>query len=185
MAAHNKTTSATCPLCNTHFASVPVDGDEDGNAYAALEVTPCAECGALLCAECPQFHSDCCGLHFCASHLVVVEDGTERPLQCCTACAAIPQDDEMPPPIPAQRETRHAEPAIAARCPECLSAEIRCEAYAFVDAGTGYSEAGEQFRCNACGAVGEACEVIWSAPRVVKPIRRESAAAPNEFTQTA
>ena len=49
-------TNASCPTCEATF-QVPVDGDEDG-AYAALELTPCTECGALLCPCCEQFACD-------------------------------------------------------------------------------------------------------------------------------
>jgi len=75
---------------------------------AVLPVTPCADCGALLCACCDQFHCDGCGHTFCADHLVSVPDGTDRPLHCCRACADECEQYELPAAIPAQRETRPA-----------------------------------------------------------------------------
>ncbi len=173
-----KYTKATCPECNTTFDRVPVDGDEDG-LYACIEVTPCADptCGKLLCADCAQFHSGCCGQIFCADHLVLIEDGTDKPLQCCAACAA--ECEPLPAAIPPQRETRTAVPLAAPRCPECLSTEIVAQSYDYgMDTDTGYRDAGEQFRCLACGEVGDAEDVLVSAPRVTRmPAAREIAAA--------
>jgi hypothetical protein len=81
--------AATCPSCQTDFARLPVEYDED-RGYAVLEVRPCSDatCGKLLCGCCDQFHCDGCGLTFCADHLVSVPDGTENPLHCCPDCAA-------------------------------------------------------------------------------------------------
>ena len=106
-------TSATCIECNTTFDHVPLEFD--GNqGYAVLEVNPCAECGALLCACCSTFACDGCGATFCTSHLALVPDGTDSPLRCCTACAAEVQAHEHPAPIPAQRETGGTpEPCVA------------------------------------------------------------------------
>jgi hypothetical protein len=98
-------TRVTCTECNTTFDRVPVEFD--GNqGYAVLEVNPCAECGAFLCACCSTFACDGCGSTFCTSHLALVEDGTDSPLRCCTACAAEANADQLPAAIPAQRETR-------------------------------------------------------------------------------
>lgn len=86
----------------------------------------------------------------------------------------------LPVAMPAQRETRHAATAkVAARCPECLSAEIRCEPFDFgIDSETGHHDAGEKYRCTACGAVGDAEDVLVSAPRVTRmPAAREIAYA--------
>jgi hypothetical protein len=97
-------TSASCPSCDTLFDRLPVDFDDEGTGYAAMEVTPCAdpECGQLLCTCCAQFACDGCGETFCSSHLVAVPDGTPQPLHCCPACAL--ECEEVPARIPAQRE---------------------------------------------------------------------------------
>ena len=87
-------TNASCPTCETTF-TVPVHGDEDG-AYAALELTQCQECAALLCGCCEQFACDGCGMTFCLDHLVSVPDGTESPLHCCPTCAAECEVVELP-----------------------------------------------------------------------------------------
>ena len=163
--------------------------DEDG-AYAVLEVRPCAECHALLCPACSVFQCDCCGDTFCTLHLVVLPDGTDQPLRVCTACAATEEEEVLP--IPAQRETRHADPAqVVARCPECLSGQLVCVPFDFGrDEETGYHDAGEGFRCLACGCEGDAGDVLLEveAPAAAKPMRVASetrTSNPNEFTQTA
>ena len=92
-------TSAACTNCQTSFANLPVDHDEDGASYAVLELTPCAECGTLLCPCCSTFHCDGCGETFCSEHAVIVEDGTDRPLQCCAACAQECEPMELVPAI--------------------------------------------------------------------------------------
>jgi hypothetical protein len=91
--------NASCPTCDTTFTRVPVHGDEDG-AYAALELKPCGNCGALLCPCCEQFQCCGCAQIFCLEHLVNVPDGTSNPLRCCTTCAAEVEAIELPlPPL--------------------------------------------------------------------------------------
>jgi hypothetical protein len=90
----NTHTSASCPTCDTTF-QVPVHGDEDG-AYAVLELTPCQECGSLLCPCCEQFACDGCGQTFCQEHLVSVQDGTQSPLHCCSLCEGECEIVELP-----------------------------------------------------------------------------------------
>jgi hypothetical protein len=99
------TASATCPTCDTDFARLPVEYDEEGG-YIVLEVKPCADsaCGKLLCACCHQFHCDGCGQTFCADHLVSVPDGTPTPLHCCPACADEAEPLDLPLPLPPARE---------------------------------------------------------------------------------
>jgi hypothetical protein len=94
-AHHTSSVSFECPHCQTLFANVPVDADEDG-LYAALEVTPCGICTALLCRCCPQFQCAGCDETFCRSHAVTL-DGDRF----CPGCAF-----DLPAAIPAQRETR-------------------------------------------------------------------------------
>jgi hypothetical protein len=97
--------SATCPNCKTYFDRLPVDGDEDG-LFVALEVKPCATCGALLCPCCSVFKCEGCdGLH-CSEHIVLVEDGTPNPLKCCAVCAAECE------PLPAKIEPQRAPAAF-------------------------------------------------------------------------
>jgi len=108
-------TSASCPSCGTIFERLPVEYDEDGG-YAFLEVRPCADtiCDKMLCSCCDHFHCDGCGQTFCADHLVSVPDGTERPLHCCTTCAAECEFLSLPPRIPPASEARPVLPAEAA-----------------------------------------------------------------------
>jgi hypothetical protein len=80
-------TTTSCPTCETSFDRVPVEYDGD-QGYAALELKPCRECGALLCPCCEQFLCDGCAATFCPSHLVIIPDGTLDPLRCCVTCAA-------------------------------------------------------------------------------------------------
>jgi hypothetical protein len=83
-------TNATCPNCQTYFDRVPVEGD-GVDFYAALEITPCAECGALLCACCERFACDACGETFCTAHETLVDE-----LRCCTACAEEVEAQPLP-----------------------------------------------------------------------------------------
>ncbi|HZT39931.1 MAG TPA: hypothetical protein VFA28_18710 [Bryobacteraceae bacterium] len=46
-------------------------------------------------------------------------------------------------------------------CPECLSGEVIVREYDFgVCPETGYHDAGERFRCLACGATGDADDLV-------------------------
>jgi hypothetical protein len=46
-------------------------------------------------------------------------------------------------------------------CPECLSDEVTVQEYDFVICPqTGYHDAGERFRCLACGAIGDADDLV-------------------------
>lgn len=46
-------------------------------------------------------------------------------------------------------------------CPECGSDDVRIEEYDFGRCPeTGYHDAGERYRCLACGATGEADELV-------------------------
>lgn len=112
--AHKHFTSATCPACDTHFERLPLDGDEDGNAYAVLEVTLCgdAECGKLLCPCCPQADCEGCDQPFCPEHLEIVPDGRPQGLRCCHACAVECEQCELPAAIPPQSETRPARHSV-------------------------------------------------------------------------
>lgn len=64
-----KITDETCPHCQT-TQRVEVERDDEGNGYAMLETTPCHadDCTRKLCANCPQFVCDCCGLTHCLEH---------------------------------------------------------------------------------------------------------------------
>lgn len=46
-------------------------------------------------------------------------------------------------------------------CPECLSGNVDVREYDFgVCQQTGYHDAGERFRCRACGATGDAADLV-------------------------
>lgn len=80
--------SARCPHCQTVFHGV--DANEDGSPY--LEATKCATptCDVYLCgATCQElsFSCDGCGRRHCNEHLILVPDGTDKPLKCCAVCA--------------------------------------------------------------------------------------------------
>jgi rubredoxin len=46
-------------------------------------------------------------------------------------------------------------------CPECGSGEVTVQEYDFgICRETGYHDAGERFRCRACGAAGEADDLV-------------------------
>lgn len=49
-------------------------------------------------------------------------------------------------------------------CPECLSEDVDVREYDFgVCPHTGYHDAGERFRCRACGATGDADDLVRDA----------------------
>src|SRR5262245_25432163 len=124
--------SATCPNCQAHFDSLPVDGDENGNCYVVFPVTACATCSLLLCPCCLQFTCEC-GQVRCLEHAILVPDGTSKPLKCCAACFAECEPLELPF-------------APAAMCPDCGSIDLVGElADHGVDPGAGYHDAQELF----------------------------------------
>ncbi len=46
-------------------------------------------------------------------------------------------------------------------CPECLSDDVEVCAYDFgICRETGYHDAGDRFRCRACGATGNAVDLV-------------------------
>ena len=46
-------------------------------------------------------------------------------------------------------------------CPECLSDDVDLREYDFgICQQTGYHDEGERFRCRACGATGDAANVV-------------------------
>ena len=50
-------------------------------------------------------------------------------------------------------------------CPECLSNDIEVREYDFgVCPQTGYHDAGERFRCLACGATGDVDDLVRDDP---------------------
>ena len=50
-------------------------------------------------------------------------------------------------------------------CPECLSNDVEVHEYDFgVCPQTGYHDAGERFRCLACGATGDADDLVRDDP---------------------
>jgi len=71
-----KTVDLECRNCCT-LHTVEVEYDEEGG-HAEIERTPCHddECTSKLCACCPQFTCECCGLTFCleASHIGLEEE---------------------------------------------------------------------------------------------------------------
>jgi hypothetical protein len=155
--------SATCPNCQTLFDRLPVERDEDA-AYVVLEVRPCHTCGALLCGACSQFACDGCGQIHCSEHLVLVEDGTPRPLKCCAACAAECEPLELP--------------LVAACCPDCGSLDLVAEmADHGVCSQTGYHDAQELYRCVACGSRGPAEEAERALPTRIGPQSERAAGA--------
>ena len=84
-----------------------------------------------------------------------------------------PASDALPARIPPARALAPTQPAIAqiARCPECDSTDLVCLPYDFgVEIETGYQDAGERFRCQACGAQGDAAEAQRGAN--VRAVRR-------------
>jgi hypothetical protein len=145
--------SATCPNCQTDFDRLALDGDEDGNCYVVLPVAACATCGVLLCPCCEQFTCECGQVH-CAEHVILVPDGTPKPLKCCGACASGCEPLEVPL-------------APAAMCPDCGSLDLVSESFDHgMEAETGYRDAGELFRCLDCGARGPAEDAEFQpAPR--------------------
>ncbi len=156
-------TSTTCPNCQTYFARVPLERDEQG-AYAVLEVTPCADCGTMLCGACSRVACDACGQTVCSEHVREI-DG----LKCCTACQEIAAQPE---------ETIH--------CPACQSSALRGERVEMSEPG--YRDVTYRFTCLACGATGGEDELVREVLRpgvpAAKPMQRETR-VPNEFTQTA
>ena len=155
-------TTASCPTCETSFDRVPVEYDGD-QGYAALELKPCGECGALLCACCEQFQCDGCAATFCTSHLVSIPDGTLNPLRCCATCAAEVEVIELP-----------LAPLVCACCQQAIG--IR-------DSLTGSGEDTWHTRCwNASQerlriAAQEYDEIQESAPVTPKPMGAAAAAA--------
>ena len=94
--------TATCPNCDTLFTHV--DRNEDGSPY--FETTRCTSpgCEVYLCqAGCEElsFACDSCNHRFCLAHLVLIPDGTPRPLKCCAACAG---EVERIAPVPIRPE---------------------------------------------------------------------------------
>jgi len=52
-------------------------------------------------------------------------------------------------------------------CPECLSADVDVREYDFgVCPQTGYRDAGQRFRCRACGATGDADDLVPDEDRL-------------------
>ena len=155
--------SADCPNCGALFDRLPVDYDEDGNGYAALEVAPCAdpECEVLLCPDCARFTCDGCGQTFCLLHRVLVENGQYDPLECCAACALECEQEELPAPQPPLSETgKSVEVDSRSTCPSCGSDAVRCMPFNFgVCPETGYHNSGERFMCSQCGHAGDAEEI--------------------------
>lgn len=150
-------TTIECPTCLTTFHGVEVESDGE-MSYAILEARPCAECGAPLCEHCARFACAGCGETFCREHAVTVEDGTDKPLLCCAACAAECEDETEPV------------------CPACGSDRVIVDMFHFgIEAQTGYDNSGELFACRACGAKGEAAELVRRAAVEPLPARREPA----------
>lgn len=99
--------TATCTHCDTTFPHV--DCNEDGSPY--IEAIRCASpgCEVYLCgATCQElsFACDACGLRFCLSHLILIPDGTDRPLRCCPACATCCKPEIAPQPVPIRSAPR-------------------------------------------------------------------------------
>ena len=91
-------TSASCPTCNTLSERVAVEYYEEGG-YAAIRMTPCTNCGKLLCSSCDRANCDGCGEVFCADCLQHVEDGLKG-LHCCQACIRAGEEIEQLPLLP-------------------------------------------------------------------------------------
>ena len=154
--------SATCPNCQTYFDRLPVERDENG-AYVVLESRPCATCGQMLCPCCSTFACDGCNQIHCSDHVVVVPDGTDKPLKCCATCAAECEPLELP--------------AVAAMCPDCGSLDLVAEVFhGAVCSETGYSDEGEMYRCVECGSTGPAEDALPRVPARIEP-QRETVAA--------
>ena len=97
---NNSTSKETCPTCWSRYT---VDRDEDGYP-GEVPGDYCAdvECGKKLCPTCLEhfsFQCDGCGERYCDEHKRLVEDGTDRPLQVCGACA-VEGDLLLVPPMP-------------------------------------------------------------------------------------
>jgi len=143
--------SATCPNCQTYFDRLPVDGDEDGNAWVAMESKPCATCGQMLCPCCPQAVCEHGDTH-CIEHMTLVQDGTPNPLKCCPVCLAEIAAQELEP--------------AAAICPDCGAIEVVGEIFhGRAEAESGYRDAQELYRCLVCGSRGPAEEAEAAAVR--------------------
>ena len=90
--------SASCSTCDTLFERLPVERDDDGG-YVLVPQKQCPACGALLCPNCEQFACDGCNRTFCASHMLIIPDGTDSPLRCCAVCAV--EALQLPLPVEA------------------------------------------------------------------------------------
>ena len=52
-------------------------------------------------------------------------------------------------------------------CPECLSDDVEVHEYDFgICPQTDYHDAGERFRCRACGAIGDADDLVRESPTI-------------------
>jgi hypothetical protein len=181
------TADATCTNCNTLYENLPLDGDEDGRCYVALEVTPCAICTAMLCRCCTAFACDACGDTFCVDHLVSVPDGTDRPLHLCTDC-----DAESKPLCPACGEHADMRPMETSteRWYECACCNARMDE-AEIDAAQPSEPAPTCMECyelmlNAA-TVGDMIKLIKAhriagcphcAPKLPDPLPAQSATLP-------
>jgi hypothetical protein len=56
-------------------------------------------------------------------------------------------------------------------CPECLSGEVIVDEYDFgACPETGYHDAGERFRCLACGATGDVDDLVANEAAIRSPL---------------
>lgn len=150
---------ASCPTCETEFSRLPVEYDGD-NALVVLETKPCPFCFVELCACCNAKHCQDCGDFVCSEHIVIVPDGTPKPLELCPACAVEAQQMEL----------------LVPSCPQCQSQEIAYEGFDFgISKETGYHDAGEGFVCKGCGFSSDDCEELIQLPEAEEqllPVRR-------------
>lgn len=139
-----------CSTCQTSFEGLPVEHDGD-RIFAILETTACPVCFVQLCPCCNATHCQDCGAFVCSSHIVIIPDGTPKPLELCPACAAeaLQQELELEPV-----------PDLIPSCPQCHGQDVDIRGYHFgVSEQTGYVDAGERFECRACGATDDVEEL--------------------------
>ena len=102
-------TTTECRNCGSVFHHC--DRDEDGRPYIETTLCNLPGCEVRLCgATCQElsFECDSCASRFCNAHLVLIPDGTDRPLNCCPACAG---EVERIAPVPIRPERKYKEVA--------------------------------------------------------------------------
>lgn len=152
------------------------DGDM---GFAVLETKPCPFCFVQLCPCCDARHCQDCGAFVCSSHIVIIEDGTPKPLELCPTCAAEAQQQAFE----LELELSPAAPGSVRACPQCQSIRLNFSSFhGFISALTGYDDSGEMFQCLECGHSGEVDELV-DLPEVFEPVELQPRRAPGRETR--